>query len=268
MSTPTYLPSLLKASVIIGIEDVRGFYTLRTWAFGWLLRVIFQVLFFAVIGRLLGSADAVRFLVIGGAVAIAALEALTVVLFTAFDRAFGMLPLLVSSPGNYFLVVVARNLNCIVTGTFTATIALIVCPFIVGAPLPYPRTLLAIPIILLGASSTYLFGTFLSAVVLKTMEGRWLILNMSFLALATVGGFYVPTSFWPLPVRALGQVLPFTHALRAIRELVGGAAAASVAGQCGLEILVAACWFLLAWGAFKVSIALARRDGSIDLAGM
>lgn len=46
-----------------------------------------------------------------GASSVAVLEALTVMLYTAFDRRGGVLPLLVAAPGDYVVVLVFRNLN-------------------------------------------------------------------------------------------------------------------------------------------------------------
>src|SRR6266699_4551013 len=109
---------LVRASAVVGVADFRAFYTWRTWLLGWLLRIIFQVLFFAMLGRYIGRPDVVAFLVVGGAAAVAVLETMTIVLFTAFDRMFGMQPLLVAAPADYFVVVLARNIfNCLITGT-------------------------------------------------------------------------------------------------------------------------------------------------------
>jgi ABC-2 type transport system permease protein len=258
---------LIKASGVVGVADFRFLYTWRTWLVGWLLRVIFQVLFFAMLGRYIGRPAVVAFLVSGGAVAVAVLETMTIVIFTAFDRMFGMLPLLVSAPADYFIVVLARNVfNCIITGTCTSTIALFTCASVMRVPVRYPAALLAIPLIALGAASTYLFGVFLSALIAKVRTGRWVAFNLGYLGLTALCGFLIPVGFWPRPLPALAQLLPFTHALRAIRGLVlGGLPATTIAGELGLELIVAIGWFVLAGAAFRASIERARRDGSIDL---
>lgn len=261
------LSVLLRASFLVGLEDLRAFYTWKTWTFGWLLRVLFQVLFFTLIGRYLGVPDTVRYLLVGSASAIAVLESMTIVLHTAFDRAQGALPLFVSSPGDYFVMLVARNFIVVVTGTFTALIALPVCALVVGVPLPYPAAFAAIPLIAAGATSVYLFGVFLSALMAKLTVGRWVVLNLGYLGLTAVCGFVVPVGFWPAPLTWLAQVLPFTHALQALRGLLtDGVSIEHVLAQGALELIVAACWFVVGRLAFRASIELARRDGSIDLA--
>lgn len=266
MNNMRNLSILVRSSAIIGIIDLKAFYTLRTWAFGWLMRVIFQVLFFTLIGVYVGSPHTTRFLLIGSAAAIAVLEAMTIVLHTAMDRWLGTLPLLVASPGSYFTMLVARHSNVIATGTATASIALLVCSRIIGIDILSPASLLAVPIILLGAISAYLFGVFLSSLVAKKTSGRWVVMNLGYLGLTALCGFVVPLGFWPAPLTALAQVLPFTHALQALRGLLlNGAGASTIAAQVGLEIVVAAVWLVLGKLALSASVAMARRDGSIDL---
>jgi len=98
LTVPRNLPLLVRASSLIGFQDLRAFYTWRSWTFGWLTRVVTQVLFFATIGVYLNDDDRVRFLVVGGAAAIAVMEAMTIVMLSAFDRGLGMLPLLWPRP--------------------------------------------------------------------------------------------------------------------------------------------------------------------------
>ncbi len=259
---------LVKASAAVGIADLKAFYTWRTWLFGWLLRVLFQVLFYALLGRYVGGRGPEAFLLVGGCAAVAVLEAMTIVLFSSFDRMFGMLPLLVAAPGDYFLVLLFRNINVIASGTVTSSVALFVCSAVMRVSLPYPVALIAIPILALGGCSTYLFGVFLSALLAKRVTGRWLFLNVSYMGLSALCGFLIPVGFWPAPFTWIAEVLPFTHALRALRGLLlYGMPASQVLGNVALEALVAVGWFVVARIAFRASLALARRDGSIDLAG-
>jgi ABC-2 type transport system permease protein len=257
---------LARASVVVGIQDLMVFYTWRTWLLGWLTRVILQVTFFAMLGRYMGGDDHAWFLLVGGSAGVAALEALTVVLHTAEDRLDGILPLLVAAPGNYYLVLLFRNVNCIATGVATSSVALLLCPLLVDVPAPpFPRVLAAVPLLALGAVTTYLLGGFLSALVSNILHGRWIVFNVSYMAITALCGLMVPRDFWPAPLSSLAAVLPFTHALEALRGALGGAAVSTVLTQCGLELLVAAGWFVAGWLAFAASIAKARRDGTIEL---
>lgn len=259
---------LTKASVRIGIEDLKAFYTWRTWLFGWVLRIVFQVLFFSLLGRYVDQPGAVEFLLVGGAAVVAVLETMVIVVFTSFDRASGTLPLLVAAPGDYFLVVIFRNVNLVATGTATSAIALFTCSFALGVPLPYPQALLVIPVIALGAVSTFLFGLFLSSFVFRAAGGRWIMLNVGYMSLSALCGFVIPVGFWPSPLSELAEILPFTHALRALRDLLfHPGPAGQVLAQTGLELLVALGWLVLARVAFLASVERARRAATIDLSG-
>ena len=59
-------------SIISGANDYWAIFTLKSWIFGWFVRMISQVSFFALIGKLLRSDKQTQFLLIGNAVVIAA----------------------------------------------------------------------------------------------------------------------------------------------------------------------------------------------------
>ena len=66
---------ILRHSVASGFADYSVMYTPLTWTFGWMARVLCQVAFFALIGRLLGSDEITRYLLIGNAVMFVVIEA-------------------------------------------------------------------------------------------------------------------------------------------------------------------------------------------------
>ncbi|MGH8874427.1 MAG: ABC transporter permease, partial [Acidimicrobiia bacterium] len=92
--------SVLRSAAVSALADLGTIYTWQTWTFSWLTRVLAQVTFFALIGRLLGSEDRVHFLLVGNAVAIAAIASLPVVASTTWERRSGTLPLLVACPSS------------------------------------------------------------------------------------------------------------------------------------------------------------------------
>ncbi|HCG01768.1 MAG TPA: hypothetical protein DEV93_14650, partial [Chloroflexi bacterium] len=60
-------------AVLSGAYDYFAIYSLRSWVFGWMVRVLSQVTFFALIGKLLKSDEQTQFLLIGNAVMIGAM---------------------------------------------------------------------------------------------------------------------------------------------------------------------------------------------------
>lgn len=255
---------VLAAAFTSALADLRAIYTWRTWSFAWLSRILAQVAFYAVIGRLLGSAERTHYLLVGNAVFIAALVSLLVCASTAWERQAGTLPLLVAAPTSPFPLFVGRSAQWLLDGTMCASIALFVLSPLFGLPMPMPRALLALPLIALVSWSTYCFGLVLSAFVLRKVEVRNLVSGLSSLTLMLVCGVQVPTTFWPAPFPQLAEVLPLTHGLEAVRDLLSGAPAGVVVGGAALELCVATGWLVVAGLAFRHLAESGRRDGSIE----
>lgn len=255
---------VLAAAVASARADLKAIYTWRTWTFAWLSRILCQVAFFAVIGRLLGSPEHTHFLLVGNAVYIAALVSMFVCASTAWERQLGTLPLLVAAPGTVFTLFVGRSAQWLLDGTACASVALFVLGPLFDVPMPMPAALLAVPLIALVSVSTYCFGLVLAGVALRRVELRNLVGQLGGLSLMVLCGVQVPSSFWPAPLHALAQVLPVTHGLEAVRSLLSGAPAGVVLGSAALELCVAAGWFAVAALTFHRFAESGRRDGSIE----
>src|SRR5262245_28353298 len=91
---------IVRASVANAIADLRVIYTWRSWLFAWVGRMLAQVTFYAFIGKLIDSSAQTRFLVIGNAVMVCAIESMLVVASTAWERDTGTWPLLTAAPAN------------------------------------------------------------------------------------------------------------------------------------------------------------------------
>lgn len=258
---------ILRHAVGSALADLRVIYTWRTWSFAWLSRILIQVAFFALIGRLLHSPARTHFLLVGNAVYIVVVVAMQVCASSAWERQIGTLPLLIASPAHPFVVFVGRSTQWLLDGTACAVIAMFVLGPAFGLSLPMPRALVAIPLIGLVGVATYCFGLFLSGLVLRKVESRNLVSSVSSLTLMLLCGVQTPTSFWPAPVRYVADVLPLTHGLRAVRGLLAGSPAATVLGDAGLEAGTALAWFVVAGLTFRHLAESGRRDGSIEYGG-
>ena len=256
--------TVLRYAILAGLADYGTMYTWRTWLAGWLSRVLCQVAFFALIGHLLGSAVATRYLLIGNAVMMAALESCFVTASTAWERWSGTLPLLVASPADPLLAFAGRSLFWLGTGTCTASVSLFALAPLFGVSLPFPAALLTVPLITLTGTSTYCFALVLGGLVLRATEARNLVGNVAHLSIMAICGVQVPVGFWPAPVRMVADVLPVTHGLAALRILLDGGAAGDVVTGAALECAVAAGWFALAAVTFRWFAERGRRDGSIE----
>jgi ABC-2 type transport system permease protein len=258
--------TILRFAAATGFADFSVMYTWRTWTVGWLSRVLCQVAFFALIGRLLDSPDTVRYLLIGNAVLIAVLESAFVVAGTTWERRAGTLPLLIAAPTTPVVVFCGRSVQWLASGTTSASIALLVLAPLFGIRLPMPGALLAVPLIGLVSVSAYCFGLVLAGVVLRAMELRNVVGNVIWMGIALLAGAQVPVNFWPGWAQLLSSVLPARHGLAGIRTLLDGGALSTVAGHAGLEIAVALGWLTVAALTFRHLAEQGRRTGAIEFA--
>jgi ABC-2 type transport system permease protein len=256
--------TVLRYAAATGFADFGAMFTWRSWTVGWLSRVLCQVAFFALIGRLLDSPDAVRYLLIGNAVLIAVMEAAFVTASTTWERRAGTLPLLIAAPTSPVVVFCGRSVQWLASGTASATIALLVMAPLFGIGLPMPQTLLAVPLIGLVSVSAYCLGLVLAGVVLRAMQLRNIVGNVIWMGIALLAGVQVPVTFWPGWTQAIGTVLPATHGLAAIRELLDGGPLGTVAIRALLEVAVALGWLTVAALTFRHLAEHGRRNGAIE----
>ncbi len=252
-------------SAVIGVAELRAMFPPAEWFCGWLFRVLVQALFYGLLGRAIDSQVQTSFLIIGNCVLLVAQEALFVILSAVLERMQGTLTILVASPAGAANVYMARGLQWIASGTLTATVAIFALPPLLGVHLDQLRVLASVPLIVVCGISAYAYACLLAAIAVEFPTGTWLILNLGRLVIAMLAGVNVPTSFWPQPVRTITELLPFTHGLLAIREVIGATAGAgTLAAHAGTEMLVAIGWITAALLVYRQLIARARVRGTLD----
>jgi ABC-2 type transport system permease protein len=269
---PDLLTSLrvLRYSTANAWADMWVMYSPLTWALGWLGRVVVQVIFFAMVGLLLDSPEATRFLFVGNAVMITALEALFAIPSSTWERRQGTLPLLVASPIRLWPVFVGRSVQWLPSGVLTASVALFAVGPAFGVTWTFGRAVAAFGCLVVVAASTYCLALAFAALVLAVMDLRNVVSNIVHVLMMLVCGVMVPVSFWPGWVQGFAQALPLTHALAAVRALADAPPGAAVAGDVAAGVLpalgVGAVWLVAAALLLERFAAAGRRTGSIELA--
>ena len=256
---------IMRYSFLSGALDYASIYTWKSWLAGWYVRVLSQVIFFALLGRLLRSDQQTWFLLVGNAVMLAAMEGVWALNLVTWERGTGTLPLLVASPSNPVVVFASRGSYLIADGLFSSLGALFVAGPLFHLPLPWPRILLVVPLTVLVGASAYCFGTFLAGLIFRARELNTLVSNVSLVTLMTLCGVNVPLDAYPRPVAAVAQVLPLTNGLVAIRHVLAGELA-QAAARAGAEALVGLGWLGLCLLTFSRFVRHGRRDGSLDFA--
>jgi ABC-2 type transport system permease protein len=255
---------VLRHAAVCGWNDYTVTFTWKTWLAGWFVRVVAQVSFFALIGRLLGSDERTQYLLVGNAILLMTVVSMFAIPSTAWERWAGTMPLLVASPTSAVLVFAGRSVWVLADGLASAVGAFFVAAAIFGIELPWPRVLLVVPLALLVGLSSYALALFLGGWVVRAPSMRNVASNVTHTTIMAIGGVNVPLAFYPGAVRGFAHVLPLTHGLEAIRDLLHGTGAAAILANAGLEAAVGAGWLALAFVTFDRWAEHGRRDGSIE----
>lgn len=254
-------------AALVGFRDERTIFTWKTWTTGWMLRVIAQVVFFALIGLLVGSLEMLHFILVGNAVLLATMSVNMTTATTTWERRAGTMPLLVAAPGSHVTVFLARSFQRVADGSATAVAGFFVAAWIFALPLPWPAVLWVVPLMFVVALTSYLFALFLGALVLRAMDARNVVSNIFTLVMMAVCGVNVPVDVLPGWAQVLAVAFPLTHGLEAVRELLAGASARDVIAPVGLALAVGLAWLTVAIPTFWWFAERGRRDGTIEFGG-
>jgi len=247
-----------------GVADYRAIFTWKSWAAGWMVRVIAQVAFFALIGERLGDDQKTFYLLVGNALLIAAQVGVFSLNTTTSERWAGTLPLLVASPSSPVIVFSSRGAYYGIDGALSALAALFVAGPMFGMALPWPRVLAVVPLTALVALAAYCFGTFLAGIIFRFRSLNSVVNVTTYVVLMAACGVNVPLSYYPEALEWFARLLPLTNGLLGIRGVFDGAAASSIVADGALELAVAAGWMTIALLTFNRLAARGRRDGSLD----
>lgn len=255
--------AVARHSARAGVADLAAIYTPTSWLFGWVLRLIAQVSFFGLLGMVVGGGEQARYLVVGHACVVAAVEALLVVVSTSWERRSGTLPLLVAAPGSVFVAFLGRSLQWIPSGVASSTLTFFAVTALFNLRLEWPDVLL-VPVLLTSIGlSSYAFGLALAAIVVRVPDLRNVAMGVAYLTIMAVCGVTVPLDFWPEGVASVARALPVTHALSTVRTVVAGEPTGVLAGL-GAELLVMLGWLVVAAMLFRWLVASGRANGSIE----
>lgn len=254
---------------LVGVGGVIAYRALFNWTtpsmfVGTLLvGPLFQLLFFAYLGRQLGVADDTFYIVGNAVLAASSAGVFGGTMAVANERRFGTLGHVLLSPRSRTAVFLGRALPYAGNGLLIAACTLAGGALLLGLRIPAQ----ALPglLLVLGAAalSCGFFGLTLGAVGLRFRD-VWLVSNVSVTLLLLLTGVNVPATELPAGLRAVGAVLPVTHAAEAARRLVAGDGLAAAADPLAVEVLLGLGYALLAAVLLKVFEAESRRRASLD----
>ena len=228
-----------------------------------LVAPLFQLLFFAYVGRELQVADD-RFYIVGNAVLTAAGSCVFGgTMAVANERRYGTLSHVVLAPRSRTVVFLGRALPYAGNGMLISIFTMTCGALLLGLRIP-PTALPGLAVVLaVGSLSCAFFGLTLGALGLRFRD-VWVISNVTFALLLLLTGVNVPAERLPGWMVVIGQGLPITHAADAARTLAAGDGWAAALPALGAEAAVGAAYAVLAAALLKFFEAESRRRASLD----
>jgi ABC-2 type transport system permease protein len=224
---------------------------------------VFQILFFAFLGRYSGVADD-RYFVVGNAVGASAMAGVFgMVMVIANERQFGTISALLATPASRLALFQGRTLLPIACGLLVSAVGLGAGWLLLDVQLE-PATLPALTMATaIAAASCAAFGVALGAVCLRAND-IWVGSNLAYALVLLLCGMNVPVEQLPSWLAAVGRALPLTHGIDAARQLAAGAGLADVADALGLEALIGAGYATLGYVLLRLIEAENRKRATLD----
>jgi ABC-2 type transport system permease protein len=254
---------------VVFIGGLTSYRALFNWINPWIFiphtlgYPIFEILFFAYLGRFAGV-QSDRFFLIGNAfLAIAVTGMFGMGHATAGERRSQTLAALLASPANRFAVFLGRALPSIVTGIFVAATSFTVCAAILGVHVSLsslPGLALATAAAAFGCTA---LGLCLGALGLR---GRNVSVFSDVIAacMLVVSGANVPLHLLPGWVQKISSGLPLTHGIAAARAIAGGASISSVSDLLAKEAAIGVVFLVLGLAMLTLFEFEGRRTASLE----
>lgn len=243
---------------------------LFTWLSPWILiptfvvGPIFQILFFAYVGRSAGVGND-SFFLIGNAVQYASIPCLFAMGNTIDgERYEHTLGLLLVSPARRIPLFLGRALPVIVNGFVVSLFALIVGALVLGVSLPLSVLPLLAIVLAVSAFACTGLGLVTAGIALRVRETA-VLSNIFFGLLLIFCGVNAPLSALPSWMAAIANWLPLTHGIAAARKLAAGATFTDVSRTVAVEAEVGILYLVIGLGLLRVFEIESRRHATLEL---
>jgi ABC-2 type transport system permease protein len=224
----------------------------------------FQIFFFAALGSYATDRSPAYF-AIGNAVQVSALAGVFgMTMAIANERWFGTLPALLATPANRAAVFAGRFMPFIVNGLLVSLYAFGLGVVFLGVRLAPGSLAVAGLALLVTVFSCTAIGALQGAISLRLRDGLFGA-NLVTMAILLFCGVNIPLAELPGWMQAIGNLLPFTHGVEAVRQAADGAGFNQVGGLIGIEALVGIAYAVLAFVLFVLLERSARANATLDV---
>lgn len=225
---------------------------------------LFQVLFFAYLGRAAGL-ETDTFYVVGNSIQLAALPGLFAMSQAiAGERRTQTLAHLLASPASRLALFLGRSLPVMATGVAVSATSFAFGALVLEVDVAWGSLPLLLLTMLTAAFACTALGIAQAAIALRVRELA-VFSNLVFAVLLIFCGVNVPLDDLPGWMSAVARVLPVTHAVEAGREAVAGATLGDVAGLLATELAIGAAFLVAGLVLLRVYEHTARRQATLEL---
>ena len=222
-----------------------------------------QMVFFAFVASLSGNASDVAYVVVGNAVSTVTYSSIfSVCQTTDSEKEAGTMEHLLVSPANRFALYFGRGVFPILASLATVTVGLVYAVVVFHVPLDTS----ALPelAVSIGLTSVAMvgFGLLLGGVALYLRTS--IILGNIFLFIGLLlSGANFPLSNLPVPLQLIGDLLPLTWGISAVRASMAGAPLGTLLGLWAYVVIGAIASLALAMALWETFERRALSTGSI-----
>ena len=228
-------------------------------------RILLQSLFFVFLAKAAGGDAMARFALIGNGIQIAVfMVMLSMEVVIEAEKWNNTFQYLIAAPASWFPTMLGKSMAYFGDALIAATVSFGVLIPLLNIQIAFVNLLRAIPVILLIVASASALGWTIGAFSLPIRYG-YMICNLMAYAMMIFCGVNIPTTALPPALQAIGNFLPVTHGLHAVRALIDGASYTSVLPEVGVELLIALAYSGAAWLMFGYRLRVTRERGTFEL---
>jgi len=226
---------------------------------------VFQVLLFAYIGRSAGVASD-EFFLVGNALQYASVPCIFAMTQVVSEERFWQTlgPILVS-PAPRLPLFVGRALPVVLNAFGVCAFTFLVGALLLDVQIPRSAVASIALVTLTAAFSCTGLGLFIAAIGLIVRETA-VLSNVVFGLLLIFTGANIPAERTPAWMDAIGAALPFTHAIRAARELADGIPLGDVAGLVWRELAIGSAFLAAGYASLLALEHASRRFATLERA--
>jgi len=228
-------------------------------------RIILQSLFFVYLAKAAGGEPLARFALIGNAIQIAVFMAmLSMEEVIESEKWNDTFQYLIAAPSSWFPSMLGKSISYFCDAILASAVSFAALIPLLHIDISFINLMRSVPVILLIVLSASALGWSIGAFSLPIRYG-FMICNWFAYAMIIFCGVNIPTSALPPAVQFIGNLLPVTHGLQAVRALIDGASYTSVLPLVGAECLVALVYSAIAWLTFGYRMKVTRQLGTFEL---